>query len=67
VQRVRGKPTAFVEESPGSYLVRTLVLGRQAGGLVEVAEGLAAGERVVTEGAFTLKSTLLKDELAGEE
>ncbi len=48
-------------------MVRPLTLGRQAGGVVEVQAGLAAGERVVTDGAFTLKSLLLKDELAGDE
>jgi membrane fusion protein, heavy metal efflux system len=67
IQRVRGQPTAFVEESPGSYLVRPLTLGRQAGGLAEVQAGLQPGERVVTDGAFTLKSLLLKDALAGDE
>jgi membrane fusion protein, heavy metal efflux system len=67
IQRVRGQPTAFVEESPGSYLVRPLTLGRQAGDVVEVQAGLQPGERVVTDGAFTLKSLLLKDELAGDE
>jgi cobalt-zinc-cadmium efflux system membrane fusion protein len=67
IQRVHGKPTAFVEESPGSYQARPLSLGRQTGGVVEVAEGLAPGERVVTDGAFALKSVLLKDELAGED
>ncbi|HJW68356.1 MAG TPA: efflux RND transporter periplasmic adaptor subunit, partial [Candidatus Binatia bacterium] len=59
IQRVRGQPTAFVEESPGSYLVRPLTLGRQAGDVVEVQAGLQPGERVVTDGAFTLKSLLL--------
>ena len=67
IQRVRGQPTAFVEESAGSYLVRPLTLGRQAGGVAEVQAGLLPGERVVTDGAFTLKSLLLKDELAGDE
>jgi cobalt-zinc-cadmium efflux system membrane fusion protein len=67
IQRVRGQPTAFVEESPGSYLVRPLTLGRQAGDVVEIQAGLQPGERVVTDGAFTLKSLLLKDQLAGDE
>ncbi len=67
ISRLRGHPTAFVEESPGSYLVRPLTLGRQVGGLAEVRAGLQPGERVVTGGAFTLKSLLLKDELAGDE
>jgi len=67
IQRVRGQPTAFVEESPGSYLVRPVTLGRHAGDVVEVEAGLQPGERVVTDGGFTLKSLLLKDELAGDE
>src|SRR5262249_59720817 len=65
VQRVRGQPTAFVEESPGSYLVRPLTLGQQAGDVVEVQAGLQPGERVVTDGGVTLKSLLFEDELAG--
>jgi cobalt-zinc-cadmium efflux system membrane fusion protein len=67
IERVRGQPTAFVEESPGSYLVRPLTLGRQAGDMMEVQAGLQPGERVVTDGGFTLKSLLLKDELAGDD
>ncbi|MGH9391298.1 MAG: efflux RND transporter periplasmic adaptor subunit, partial [Vicinamibacteria bacterium] len=67
VQRVHGEPAAFVEESPGTYSVRALTLGAQAGERIEVKAGLHEGERVVTTGAFTLKSTLLKGELAGED
>ena len=67
IQRVRGEPTAFVEESAGTYAVRPLTLGAHAGERVEVTAGLEEGERVVVAGAFTLKSVLLKDELAGED
>jgi cobalt-zinc-cadmium efflux system membrane fusion protein len=67
VQRVHGRAVAFVEESPGTYVARTLTLGARGGGLVEIRAGLDEGERVVTAGAFTLKSVLLKDELAGED
>jgi cobalt-zinc-cadmium efflux system membrane fusion protein len=67
IQTIHGKPTAFVERSAGSYEARTLDLGSESRGLVEVKAGLAAGERVVTRGAFALKSELLKDQLAGEE
>jgi cobalt-zinc-cadmium efflux system membrane fusion protein len=67
IQRVGGKPTAFVERSAGSYEARALDLGPQSRGLVEVKAGLSAGERVVTRGAFALKSELLRDQLAGED
>jgi cobalt-zinc-cadmium efflux system membrane fusion protein len=67
VQRITGGPVAFVEESPGSYVVRHLTLGRETDRMVEVAAGVAEGERVVTDGSFTLKSEVLKDQLAGED
>ena len=67
IQQVRGKPVAFVEEKPGTYVMRELVLGRDSGPYVEIRSGLAAGEPVVTEGAFYLKSTVLKEEMVGHE
>jgi multidrug efflux pump subunit AcrA (membrane-fusion protein) len=38
--------------------------GRALDRLVEIRRGLRAGERVVTEGSFVLKSHLLKSTLA---
>jgi cobalt-zinc-cadmium efflux system membrane fusion protein len=67
IQQIHGKPTAFVEAAPGSFEARTLALGGRSGDFVEVKAGLSAGEKVVTKGAFSLKSALLKDELAGED
>jgi cobalt-zinc-cadmium efflux system membrane fusion protein len=63
VQQVRGRAVAFVEEQPGTYRMRELGLGKDSGPEVEVLAGLTEGERVVTEGAFYLKSTLLKEEM----
>ncbi len=63
IQQVRGKPVVFVEAQPGSYQMRELSLGQEAGADVEVLSGLAAGERVVTDGAFYLKATVLKEEM----
>ena len=40
-----------------------MTLGRRSGGVVEIHEGLSAGDLVVTEGAFFLKSELSSDEL----
>lgn len=66
IQQVHGRPVAFVEEHAGTYAVREVALGKDAGPSVEVRSGLTEGEQVVTEGAFYLKSSLLKEEM-GEE
>ncbi len=63
IQQVRGKPVVFVEVQPGSYQMRELTLGQEVGADIEVLSGLAAGERVVTDGAFYLKATVLKEEM----
>ena len=65
IQQVDDKPVAFVEERPGSYLVRQVVVGRRSGQDVEVRSGLSEGERIVTQGSFYLKSVLLKEQIAG--
>lgn len=64
IQQVEDQPTAFVEEQPGSYLVRSVVVGRRSGHDVEIRSGLSEGERVVTRGAFELKSIVLKGRIA---
>ena len=66
VQTVAGKPSAFVEVEPGKYAVRTVRVEPLADGRVQVLAGLTAGDRVVVDGAFTLKSELAKSELEGE-
>ncbi len=67
VQRINGRAVAFVQESAGTYTVRHLTLGRETEGTVEVQSGIIEGERVVTDGSFTLKSEVLKDQLVGED
>jgi cobalt-zinc-cadmium efflux system membrane fusion protein len=59
VQDAGGRTIVFVEERPGRFRPRDVKLGAEAQGLVEVREGLRAGERIVTAGSFLLKSTLL--------
>jgi cobalt-zinc-cadmium efflux system membrane fusion protein len=68
VQRDGERSIAFVLLRDRTFAPRTLRVGSQAGDWVEVLEGLTAGERVVTTGAFLLKSELRKSELGeGEE
>lgn len=64
VQRVEGKPVAFVQLPDGSFAKRDLELGREIGDRVEVKSGLKEGDQVVISGTFTLKSELLKEGLA---
>ncbi|RJR46455.1 MAG: efflux RND transporter periplasmic adaptor subunit [Deltaproteobacteria bacterium] len=59
------EPYVFVEQEPGLYLKRVIKPGLKADGRVEALEGLKEGERVVVQGAFTLKSELEKEALEG--
>jgi membrane fusion protein, heavy metal efflux system len=59
VQNVDGAPMVFVDEGGGRFTPRTVRTGAERNGLIEIAEGLAAGERVATTGSFLLKSQLL--------
>lgn len=60
---VDGQPFVFVEKKAGSYELRAIERGEEVEGQVEVTRGLAAGEPIVTEGVFVLKSELLKEQM----
>ena len=62
---MQGGPTVFVAEGDEVH-PRPVETGRTVAGWVEIVAGLAAGEEVVTQGAFFLKSMILKD-MMGEE
>jgi cobalt-zinc-cadmium efflux system membrane fusion protein len=59
VQTIEGKSTVFRKVGAGFEPV-TIELGGSGGDLVEVQSGLAAGDEVVVDGAFLLKSELLR-------
>jgi membrane fusion protein, heavy metal efflux system len=50
-----GKSIAFVQVEGEAFERRPLTLGLRSNGWVEVKEGVAAGERVVTKGAYEIK------------
>ncbi len=52
---VEGKNYVFVEESPGDFFRREVVLGISTRERVNVLEGLTRGDRVVIEGSILLK------------
>jgi cobalt-zinc-cadmium efflux system membrane fusion protein len=48
----------------GDYWIRRPVtLGKRLGDLVEIRSGLAAGQRIVTDGSFLLKSDVLRKKM----
>ena len=57
VQQVEGRDVVFVQVKSGFQAV-PVSIGSRTGGRVEILEGLRAGQVVVTEGAFVLKSQL---------
>lgn len=67
VTRVANKDAAFVRQPDGDFELHPVTLGRTAAGRVEILSGLRAGEQVVVEGAFTLKSAILKSTFGEEE
>jgi multidrug efflux pump subunit AcrA (membrane-fusion protein) len=60
LQDVNGLRVVFVTADGSTFQVRAVKLGVHSQGLVEVTEGLAAGERIVVDGAFMVKGELLK-------
>jgi len=59
VMRHEGSDFVFVPEGAGRFRRVDVKTGIQNGGLVEVAGGLTAGQQVVSQGAFVLKSEML--------
>lgn len=53
----------FVKTGEATFAPKPVVTGREKDGLVEIKKGLAAGDKVAVEGAFLLKSEMMKAEL----
>ena len=67
VVEVANKPVVFVQQADDDFELHEVVLGEAALGKVEVVSGLREAERVVVEGAFTLKSAVMKSALAEDD
>jgi RND family efflux transporter MFP subunit len=63
---VDGRDAVFVQVAPERFEIRRVGLGQADGESVEVLDGLDVGDDVVVEGAFFLKSTLVKGSGEGE-
>lgn len=67
VTHVANKEVVFVLQPDGDFELHPVTVGRTASGRVEILSGLRAGEKVVIEGVFTLKSAVLKSTFGEEE
>jgi cobalt-zinc-cadmium efflux system membrane fusion protein len=66
LQHVDDEEIMFVPEGEFSFRARRVKTGRHTDAMVEVLDGLQPGEKVVTAGAFHLKSELLKGQMIEE-
>lgn len=63
IQIIDGKSTVFVEKAPGQFERREVKLGTKADGRVAVEKGVTAGERVVAQGSFMVRTQMQKADL----
>jgi cobalt-zinc-cadmium efflux system membrane fusion protein len=57
VQQIEGRDMVFVQVK-GGFQATPVSIGSRSGGRIEILDGLRAGQTVVTQGAFVLKSQL---------
>lgn len=65
VQRQGEEHLVFVPRGEREFEARKVKVARQFGDLVEIEDGLAEGETVVTSGSFAVKSQMNKGKLGG--
>jgi cobalt-zinc-cadmium efflux system membrane fusion protein len=66
LQTLEGRTTVFVQSEPVVFGRRLVETGHSFEGFTEVYSGIKAGDVVVTEGSFVLKSEFAKASLADE-
>jgi multidrug efflux pump subunit AcrA (membrane-fusion protein) len=65
LQDENGTATVYVQTGGESFARRIVRPGARDGALVEILEGLAAGERVVSKGAYLVRLAATRTEPAG--
>jgi cobalt-zinc-cadmium efflux system membrane fusion protein len=66
IQQVQGSAVVFVKKSETVFETRPVQTGSTIDNRIEIVSGLKAGETIVTQGSFVLKSRLLKKSLEEE-
>lgn len=64
IQRYANQTFVFVHKGQDEFVRVDVTVGKTSGGQVEIVKGLTAGQPVVTEGGFALKSEMLRSMLA---
>lgn len=67
VQDVNGEKLVFIVKDETHFEKRPVKLGRTGESEVQVLEGLREGERVVSEGSYYLKTTLLRESVGEQD
>jgi len=66
VLQVGSRTVAFVVRGPRRFESREVTLGQASHEYIQVVTGLVAGDDVVTEGSYALKSELLREQMPSE-
>ncbi len=66
IQELNGHSIVFITEDNHKFKARAVETGTRANGAVAILSGLSPGDKVVTRGAFLLKSEMLKSTLSEE-
>ena len=67
LQTLEGRTHVFVQTGPGVFVRHTVETGHTFEGFTEILSGVKAGDVVVTEGSFVLKSEFARASLAEED
>ena len=63
VQQVGSRTVAFVVRGPRRFESREVTIVQASGDYIQVVAGLVAGDEVVTQGSYALKSELLREQM----
>jgi cobalt-zinc-cadmium efflux system membrane fusion protein len=63
IQRIGSRTVAFIVRGPRRFESREVTLGQTSTEYVPIVTGLVAGDEVVTQGSYALKSELLREEM----
>lgn len=66
VVKETGQEYVFIQASDTTFEQRIVITGISVDNRIEIREGLKEGEKVVSKGAFYLKSELKKEEIEGD-
>jgi len=59
-----GRPVVFVQKAGETFVRKPVKLGMRNNGMVQVLEGVAAGDRVVTKGAYLIRLSTMSSALS---